>query len=90
MSQGSDASPGIRSVTDPDTHFTVKQSDVGDDDGCRVGEPARLVCDACGESVPLTRDPSAGVDDFPHAPDCDQRFVHWRWFVDVVRGAGDE
>lgn len=79
----------IQFVTDPDTEFRIVVSEPGDDDGCRVGEPRELVCDACGESIRLTREPSAGVDDFPHAPDCSQRFTHFHWFFDVV-GAGLE
>lgn len=71
-------------VTDPDTHFSIIVSKPGDDDGCRVGEPKELVCDACGAATKLTREPSAGIDDFPHRPDCPQRFTHWRWYLDVI------
>jgi hypothetical protein len=84
QSYGIEPSTIFQSITDPDTHFSIIVSQPGDDDGCRVGEPTELVCDACGAATKLTREPSAGIDDFPHRPDCPQRFTHWGWYLDVV------
>jgi hypothetical protein len=65
-----------RSPLDPDVEFAIHRSETSvDDDGYERGEPKHLVCLACGESVPLTEVPSAGVFRFPHTKHCPQRFT---------------
>lgn len=49
-------------------------------DGYKIGEPKRLRCAECGASVLLTPDPSAGVDDLQHDPDCSQRWARSEWW----------
>jgi len=71
-----------RSPFDPDTHFAIVPSDTPvSEDGYKLGEPKRLECDACSASVLLTRQPSAGVDELQHDPDCPQRFVRSDWWA---------
>lgn len=66
-----------RTPWDADTEFRIERSEssVGAD-GYALGEPKRLVCDACGASVPLTCAPSAGVDELDHDAGCPQADVH--------------
>lgn len=70
-----------RTPWDPDVEYIIERSETPVDvDGYKLGEPARLVCGACGEAVPLTPTPSAGVDLFPHKRDCPQRKARSEWY----------
>jgi len=76
-----------RSPADPDTHFSIVTSDSPISvDGYALNEPKELVCDDCGASVLLTPEPSAGIDEFPHKPNCDQRACHWVWWWETFGG----
>lgn len=71
----------LLSPWDPDVEFAIEHSRTRKAvDGYRRNEPKHLVCLACGESVLLTEEPTAGVDYFPHAPRCPQRFARSKWF----------
>ncbi|MFC7202836.1 hypothetical protein ACFQJC_04865 [Haloferax namakaokahaiae] len=70
-----------KSFSAPDTHFRIIASETSvSNDGYRKGEPMKLECDCCGASVMLTPEPSPGIDELPHKPWCDQRFVESRWW----------
>lgn len=67
---------------DGDTHFRIEDSDspITVDDYA-LGEPKRLVCEACGASVILDPDlATPGIDDLEHASDCPNRFARSEWF----------
>ncbi|MFW5896200.1 MAG: hypothetical protein ACOCUA_02330 [archaeon] len=64
------------------THYRIVSSRSPlDEDGYKIGEPKRLECEACGASVQLTEEPSAGVDELPHSPDCLQRWARSEWWT---------
>jgi len=66
---------------DPEVKFALVRSVTPvDEDGYKIGEFKYLVCDECQESVLLTEDPSAGVDELPHRPWCPQRFAKSEWW----------
>lgn len=66
---------------DPEVEFQLEQSGTSIGvDGYGRWEYKYLTCLGCGESVELTEEPSAGVDDFPHAPTCPYRFAKSEWY----------
>lgn len=66
---------------DAETEYAIERSDSPITvDGYKIGEPKRLVCEACGASVLLTEEPSAGVDDLPHDKRCSQRWARSEWW----------
>jgi len=70
-----------RSFADPDTEFELLRSDTPVDvDGYKLGEPKKLQCPECGASVLLTPEPSPGVDELQHHPQCPQRWVRSEWW----------
>jgi hypothetical protein len=66
---------------DAETHYAIVDSESPITvDGYNKGEPKWLQCEECDARVQLTEDPSAGVDDLPHGPDCSQRFARSRYW----------
>ncbi|WP_156105723.1 hypothetical protein [Halobellus rufus] len=79
----------MRSFSDPDTEFEIVVAETSEDwDGARRGEPVKMRCPDCGATLPITREPSASIEELPHDPDCPQRGVTSQWwertFVDDV------
>ena len=73
---------GRRSPFDPDTHYSIVPSDTPVNvDGYKLGEPQHLRCDECGASVLLTPEPSPGIDELQHEPDCPQRWARSDWWA---------
>lgn len=73
----------MRSFSDEDTEFEIERSDTPVDvDGYKLDEPKRLECPECGAGVLLTPDPSPGVDELQHHPQCDQRWVRSEWWAE--------
>ncbi len=66
-----------RSFSDPETHFRLERSDTPiTDDGFKLGElTGEVTCLACGKT-------GENVDEIPHAPECDQRWVRSEWWVE--------
>lgn len=72
----------MRSFSDESTHFEIVRSETPlDVDGYKIGEPKYLRCTECGAQELLTPDPSPGVDELQHEPDCPQRYVKSRWWA---------
>jgi hypothetical protein len=71
-----------KSFAAPDTHFHLIRSDTPRTvDGFKPGEPTgEIRCDECGRDA-------ENIDEIPHAPDCPQRWVRSRWWVDHLRDA---
>lgn len=69
----------IKSFADPDTHFEIVTTEVVVGRGGLTAErPTGLLrCEECGAV-------SHNIDDFPHDPNCSQRFVHSRWYVNQL------
>lgn len=69
-----------QSFSDPRTHFRLERSDTPVTvDGFTLGELTGVVeCLECGES-------HTNIDEIPHAPDCDQRWVRSEWWVEQIR-----
>ena len=68
---------------DAGTHYAIERSDTPvNEDGYKLGEPKLLSCDHCSAAVLLTPEPSPGVDELSHDPDCPQRWVRSRWWRD--------
>jgi hypothetical protein len=66
----------MRSFADPDTEFEIETAESSEGwDGVRNGEPVRMRCPKCGATLPITRDPSASIEELPHEPGCEQRGV---------------
>jgi len=77
----------MKSFADPDTHFEIERSETPVNvDGYKVHEPKWLRCAACGASVLLTEEPSPGVDELQHAPNCPQRWVKSEWWAEQFEG----
>lgn len=75
-----------RSFADPSTEFEIVCSDSAVTvDGYALGEPKWLRCPECDADVLLTEEPSPGVDELGHAPNCSQRFVRSRWWREQFR-----
>jgi len=70
-----------RSFADPSTEFDLVASSTPiSEDGYKIGEPKLLQCAECGAGVLLTEDPSPGIDELQHEPNCPQRWVRSRWW----------
>jgi hypothetical protein len=68
---------------EPDTEYRIETSETPVDvDGYKIGEPKRLVCEACGASVLLTEEPSRGIDELGHAPCCPQRYARSEFWTE--------
>jgi hypothetical protein len=69
----------MQSFADPATHFRVVESETPlTVDGINLGEPTgEIECCSCGAV-------GENIDEIPHRPDCDQRFVKSHWWVDHV------
>lgn len=66
---------------DEQTEYEIIHSDSPVDiDGYKLGEPCALRCATCSAHIPLTREPSAGIDELPHDPECPQRWVRSEWW----------
>jgi len=67
----------MRSFADADTEFELLRSDTPVDvDGYKLGElTGEVQCDECGAVA-------ANVDEIPHEPDCDQRWVTSHWWAE--------
>jgi len=53
------------------TQYRIETSDSPHtEDGYWPGEPKALVCEHCAMRVPLTEEPSAGLWDLSHEPQC--------------------
>jgi hypothetical protein len=73
---------------DAETSYVIEDSGTPvSEDGYKHNEPRWLVCGACGASVELTPEPSAGVDELPHDPDCPQRFAKTHWWREQFQQA---
>jgi hypothetical protein len=73
---------------DAETTYRIKESGTPvTEDGYKHNEPKWLVCGACGATVELTPEPSAGVDELPHDPDCPQRFARSDYWEQEFRQA---
>lgn len=71
----------MQSFADPETHFEIVHSDSPiTEDGYKIGEPKFIRCPECGADVLLTEEPSPGIDEIGHYPNCDQRLVKSRWW----------
>lgn len=69
----------------PDTSYVIEASGTPvSEDGYKHNEPRWLVCGECGASVEITPEPSAGVDELPHDPDCPQRPVKTAWWWHTI------
>jgi hypothetical protein len=71
----------MKSFADPKTHFEIvrEEQSVGSG-GLTAKRPTGEVrCSECGRVA-------ENVDDFPHAQDCSQRFVHSRWYAEQLLG----
>jgi hypothetical protein len=70
----------MRSFADPDTHFEIVREEQELDRGglTAVRPTGEVRCVACGEVA-------ENVDDFPHAQDCPQRFVHSSWYAEQLQ-----
>lgn len=69
------------SFADRDTHFEIVESESPVTvDGYALGEPKTLRCVECGAEVLLTPEPSRGIDELGHDPQCSQRWVRSRWW----------
>lgn len=78
---------GFRSALDPETHFEIVRSETPiTEDGYKIGEPKLLECEECGASVLLTEDPSPGIDELGHEPDCPQRYARTATWRDAFLG----
>ena len=69
-----------RSFSDPSTEFHLERSDTPVNvDGFKLGELTGevtcLECDKTGENI----------DEIPHAPQCEQRWVRSDWWVEHIR-----
>ncbi|SEO72751.1 hypothetical protein SAMN05216388_1017120 [Halorientalis persicus] len=65
-----------RSFVDGDTHFRLEREEqpVGDGGLTAVRPTGVVICEECGQSA-------TNIDEIPHAKDCDQRFVHSRFYA---------
>ena len=73
---------------DPETNYVIEESGTPvSEDGYKHNEPRWLVCGECGASVEITPEPSAGVDELPHAPECPQRFARCEWWRETFASA---
>lgn len=70
---------------DPETEYGIEESETPPSvDGYARGEPKFLVCEGhpqCNARVQLTEEPSPGIDDLGHHPECPNRFAKtdfWR------------
>jgi len=71
----------IRSFSDPETHFEIVCSETSVSvDGYAHGEPKFIRCPICGADRLITEEPSPGIDELGHEPDCSQRWVRSRWW----------
>lgn len=78
---------GERSPFDPDTHYYIRRSRTPVwKDGYKVGEPMFLGCDLCGAEVLLTEEPSPGIDELPHDPNCKQRLAKSKTWREMFAG----
>ncbi|QHS17953.1 hypothetical protein GWK26_12780 [haloarchaeon 3A1-DGR] len=69
----------MRSFADPDTTFHLVRSQTPVNvDGFKLGEPTGEVeCLECGAV-------EENIDEISHEPDCPQRFVHSRWYAEMM------
>jgi len=67
----------MKSFAEPDTHFEIVREEQGVGDGGLTAErpTGEIRCSECGRVA-------YNIDDFPHARDCSQRFVHSRWYAE--------
>jgi len=70
-----------QSFADAQTHFSIERSETPvTEDGYKIGEPKHLKCEYCEAAVLLTEEPSPGVDELAHTPECPQRWVKSEWW----------
>jgi len=71
----------MKSFADPDTYFEIvrKEVQVGRGGLTAVRPTGEVRCRECGRVA-------ENVDDFPHAQDCPQRFVHSKWYAEQLHG----
>ena len=75
-----------KSFADPETTFElVRSSTPVSEDGYKLGEPKFVRCTECGADVLLTEEPSPGIDELGHTPQCGQRYVRSRWWREQFR-----
>ncbi|MCD2204390.1 hypothetical protein [Halobacterium sp. KA-6] len=80
----------MKDVFDPSTEFEIQRSETPiSEDGYKLGEPKYLECAHCSARVLLTEEPSPGVDELPHDPDCPQRWARTPWWRDHFLSTGD-
>lgn len=73
----------MKDVFDPDTEFVIERSETPvSEDGYKHNEPKYLTCAHCSARELLTEEPSAGVDELQHDPDCPQRWARTPWWRD--------
>jgi len=67
----------MKSFASPNTHFEIVREEMPVGNGGLTAErpTGEIRCSECGRVA-------ENIDDFPHEPDCSQRFVHSRWYAE--------
>lgn len=80
----------MKHALDPDVEYEIQRSETPVSvDGYKLGEPKWFACAECGARVLLTEEPSPGLDELQHEPDCSQRFARTEWWREHFLEGGE-